>query len=266
MKFNRWRQCAVAVAIASFAVGSPSRAQTEPPEGAQRASRSHLAEKLAQLEKQIGTVSGSDRQRLIVSREAIRSRLETGDFRAGDRFVMTLRQESVRSDTLVVRDSFFVAVLNLPEFSVKGVLRSELEERLQAHVSRFLKNAAVRTTLLVRVSLTGAVYKPGFYYAIPDRPLNDLLTIAGGPAVEADLSKITISRQGKTLLGGKASRKLLEEGRTLEELDVQSGDTVNIPVKKKFNWQLAMQMFFVISSLFFAGVQFLQWYYNRKDQ
>jgi protein involved in polysaccharide export with SLBB domain len=130
-------------------------------------------------------------------------------------------------------------------------------------VGRFLRNAVVRTTLLTRVSVTGAVRTPGFYYAIPDRPINDLLTSAGGPLPEADLNKLRVQRVGRTIVGGKDAKKAVEEGRTLESMDVQSGDTVHIPPKRKINWGMVLQLAFVTMSLLFALLQFAQWYYGR---
>jgi hypothetical protein len=248
-----------------FLKGAVGQAQSPSIASYQRASRTQLQERLTTVERQVTTARSGDRSLLVAEASNIRMRLERGDFKPGDRFVVTLRQDSVRSDTLVVRDSLIVAVLNLPEFSVAGVLRSELEDRLGAHVSRFLRNAVVRTTLLTRVSVTGAVRSPGFYYALPDRPINDLLTSAGGPLPEADLNKLRVQRVGRNILIGKDAKKAVEEGRTLEALDVQSGDTVHIPVKRKINWQLVIQVFFIVTSLLFALIQFLQWYYGRED-
>jgi hypothetical protein len=245
-------------------LASPVSAQKNAGPG-QRATRSQIEQRVNGITQELTRAKSGDRSRLLEEQSTLRSRLDDGDFKPGDRFVLALRQDSVRSDTLVVRDSLRVAVLNLPEFSVAGVLRSELEDKLAAHVSRFLRNAVVRTTLLTRVSVTGAVRNPGFLYAVPDRPINDLLTTAGGPLPEADLGKLTISRLGRTILRSKDAKKVVEEGRTLESLDVQSGDTVNIPLKRKINWQLVIQLFFIISSLFFAVLQFFQWYYNRQD-
>jgi hypothetical protein len=242
----------------------PGAAQQAPLAGAQRATRAELKQRVALLEQPGASRAASPARAGELA--AIRDRLEHGDFKPGDRFILSLRQDSVRSDTLVVRDSLRVAVLNLPEFSVDGLLRSELEDALNAHVTRFLRNAVVRTTLLVRVSVIGAVQRPGFYYALPDGPINDLLTLAGGPAQEANLQKITVTRLGKEIVGGKASKDLLESGKTLEQLDVQSGDTVRLPLKRKFNWQIIIQLFFIISTLFFAVIQFAQWYYSRDDQ
>ena len=232
----------------------------------QYATRAQLTEQLATLESQTGSAKAADRSRLAATTSRIRERLGTGDFKPGDRFVLSLRQDSIRIDTLIVRDSLRVAVLNLPEFSVAGVLRSELEDRLSDHVARFVRNAQVRTTQLVRLSVTGAVRNPGFYYAVPDRPLNDLLTAAGGPLMEADLGKVRVTRMGKTLLDGKASKRAVEQGRTLEELDIQGGDTVYVPVRRKLNWQMVTQLAFVATSLFFGLIQFLRWYYERQDQ
>jgi protein involved in polysaccharide export with SLBB domain len=197
---------------------------------------------------------------------AVRMRLQQGDFRVGDRFVITLRQDSVRSDTASVRDSLKVSVANLPDASLAGVLRSELDEWMTSHVARYLRNVSVRTSVLTRVAILGAVRTPGFYYASPDRPISDLVMVAGGPAEQANLNELEVSRGTAKLLSVKDSRKAVKDGRTLEQLDVQSGDEVKIPIKKKINWQIVIQSMLVVSSLFFAGLQFLQWYYNRQDQ
>ncbi len=250
------------------ASAAPSGAQDAPLGGSQRATRAALAERVATLEQQSssGSVSGSAKSRATAELSAIRMRLQQGDFRVGDRFVITLRQDSVRSDTASVRDSLKVSVANLPDASLAGVLRSELDEHMTAHVARYLRNVSVRTSVLTRVAILGAVRTPGFYYASPDRPISDLVMVAGGPADQANLNELEVSRGTAKLLSVKDSRKAVKDGRTLEQLDVQSGDEVKIPIKKKINWQIVIQSMLVVSSLFFAGLQFLQWYYNRQDQ
>lgn len=243
-----------------------SSAQSAPAAGAQRATRTELATRLQQLAGQIASASKVDqRGKLVAEQTAIRARLESGDFKVGDRFVMTVRFDSVRVDTASVRDSLVVSILNLPDLRLQGVLRSELDEKLNQHVARFIRNATVRSNVLTRIAVLGAVRSPGFYYASPDRPVSDILMLAGGPAPDANLGRFELRRGTNTLVEGKKSRELLESGRTLEQLDVQSGDEFRIPVKRKVNWQLVIQLFFIASSLFFAVFQFLQWYYNRQD-
>ncbi|MBX9855996.1 MAG: SLBB domain-containing protein [Gemmatimonadaceae bacterium] len=253
-------------ALLVIALPGTVSAQSAPLAGAQRATRTELAEWAQQLDAQIASEGKTDqRNKLQAEKAAIRARLESGDFRVGDRFLFTVRFDSVRTDTASVRDSLKVSLLNLPDVSLKGVLRSELAAHLEAHVSRFVRNVEVRANVLTRVAILGAVARPGYYYAAPDRPLSDLVMLAGGPAPNANLKQLEITRGRTRMLSAKDSRKFIEEGRTLEQLDVQSGDEVRIPDKKRVNWQLVIQLFFILSSFAFAAVNFLRWYYERQE-
>lgn len=246
-------------------LSSSIAAQSAPAAGAQRAARSELAARLQQLEGLIASAGKADhRSKLQAEQTAIRARLENGDFKVGDRFVMTVRFDSVRVDTASVRDSLVVSILNLPDLRLHGVLRSELDEKLNQHVARYIRNASVRSNVLTRIAVLGAVRAPGFYYASPDRPVSDVLMLAGGALNEADLSRFVLRRGATTLVEGSKSKQLLETGQTFEQLDVQSGDEFRIPMKRKVNWGLVIQLFFIVSSLFFAVFQFLQWYYGRE--
>ena len=232
----------------------------------QRASRLELTARARDLEGQLASPKLGDSRRRSTERElaALRQRLMQGDFRVGDRFTIVVRHDTVRVDTASVRDSLKVTILNLPDLSLAGVLRAELDERIGTHVARYLRNATVRTNPLTRIAVLGAVRVPGYYYVSPDRPLSDLLMVAGGPAPEADVDHLEVFRGPMRLIAGKESKRLVRDGRTLEQLDIQSGDEVRIPVKRKVNWGVIVQLFFVATSLFFGFLQFLQWYYNRQ--
>ena len=258
------RRCAAAAALVLSA--APLAAQEVIQAGAQRASRAELTVRVTQLEQQVTANNRkSENAKAQAELAAIRLRIEQGDFRVGDRFVVTIRQDSVRSDTVSVRDSLKVSLLNLPDVSIAGVLRSELDERMSAHVGKYLRNVDVRTNVLTRISILGAVQRPGFYYAAPDRSLSDLVMLAGGPAPTANLAQLEVSRGRAKVIKAKNSKQLLKEGRTLEQMDVQSGDEVRIPEKRRVNWQLVIQVLFILSSLAFAFVNFLRWYYERQD-
>jgi len=241
-------------------------AQGAPLSGVQRATRVELAARLQLLETQLGSTTRADqRAKIQAERAAIRERLEKGDFRVGDRFVMTIRFDSVRIDTASVRDSMMVSILNLPDLQLTGILRSELDERLNQHVAKFIRNASVRSNVLTRIAVLGSVMSPGYYYASPDRPVSDIVMLAGGPAPDANLGQFELRRGTRTLVDFKKSKRAVESGQTLEQLDVQSGDEFRIPRKRKVNWQLIIQLFFIISSLTFAAISFLQWYYDRQE-
>ena len=92
-----------------------------------------------------GSIKGEKRMKAMEQLADLRTRLAEGDFRVGDRFFSTVTMDTSRSDTLSIRDGLLVSVANLPDVSLKGVLRSELDTVLTAHVLRFFKNVRVRT-------------------------------------------------------------------------------------------------------------------------
>jgi hypothetical protein len=248
-----------------FAALSASSLQAQPVAGAQRATRAELSQQLAAAEQSVATLQGGAREQAQQQVLALRSRLDNGDFRVGDRFVITFIRDTVFSDTASVREGLVVTILNLPDLSVKGVLRSELNETVSAHVARYLLNTTVRTNVLTRVGIFGAVQAPGYYLSSPDRPVSELVMLAGGPQKEANLDRMEIERGGRKILSARDAKRAMGEGKTLEQLDIQSGDDVRIPEKRKINWQLVFQLFFIISSVLFAFIQFLQWYYGRNN-
>lgn len=247
--------------------GAPLKAQAAGNGGPQRATRAELQVLLADLEGRVAREkNGSTRLQLQLSVAAVKSRLELGDFKPGDRFVVALARDSAPvSDTALVRDSLLVLVAGLPELRLTRVLRSELDQTLQAHVSRYLKNVSARTTLLTRVQVSGPVGRAGFYYAAPDRPVSDLIMLAGGPGVGANLNSLRVLRGTIEVVSSKIGRRVIKDGRTLEQLDIQSGDEVIVGTARKINWGFVIQIFFIISSLAFAAISFLQWYYDRQQ-
>lgn len=258
----------IALSLAATLLGPASLvSQKAPVETLFRASRTAIATRVATLEGEIAgpKLKGSARERATAELGDLRTRLTDGDFHVGDRFLFTLTIDSSRTDTVAVRDNFAVTVASLPDVSLKGVLRSELDGVLEAHILRYVKNARVRTVPLTSLSIIGAAGRPGFYWASPDRPLSELIMMAGGPAIDANLRELEIRRAGKVTLRAKDSRNALMRGYTIEQMDVRSGDEVRIPAKRKFNWTAIIQLLFVVSSLFFAGIQFLQWYYDRQE-
>ena len=255
---------------AVVALCGPASATPQPPPSTvslQRATRTDLAARVATLEGQFtaSAPKGEKKAKIAADLAELRSRLANGDFRVGDRFLYTLTMDSVRSDTVSVRDGLTVAVGNLPDISLKGVLRSELDDALSAHILRYLKNARIRTVTLTQVSILGAVGRPGYYNVAPDRPLSELIMIAGGPVADANLREVEIKRASRVVLRSKDSRQALLNGRTVEQVDIRSGDEVVIPMKRKANWGQIIQLLFVASSLFFAFIQFIQWYYGRQE-
>ena len=165
----------------------------------------------------------------------IRARLETGDFRVGDRVIVTYEGIRVQpwNDTLVVQ-SGRVLRLGEPmgELPLTGVLRFELPDSVNARVARFYKTAVVHVTPLLRVSVSGAVRAPGYYYARADTPLSDLITRTAGQDQSTDLGDVTVKR-GETLLWAAPEvQSAFRDGLTLEALGLSTGDDVVVGARR----------------------------------
>jgi hypothetical protein len=255
------------VAVVTIMMPTSLLAQADALEGPQRATRTELMELATKTEQAItnGGIRGDRLKKARLRLTAVQKRLQQGDFRTGDRFVVTLRHEAVQVDTASVRDSLLVTLLALPDLALAGVLRSELDGKINEHVAKYLRNATVRVSTLTRVAVLGAVRSPGFYYAAPDRPMSDVLMLAGGPAPNARLNALTVNRGGVTILDKEASRRAFESGLTLEQLDVQSGDEIRIASARTVRWDLVLRFGLMAVTVFFAAIQFLQWYVNRQD-
>ena len=272
----RTQLLAVGLTLALLLSGTRALAQGESA-GMQRASRAQLAARVADIERQLaGNARGADRTRLTSEVAAIKQRLAEGDFGVGNQFVVTIvTPETSQPDTVSVRDSLVISFppivqpglpnITLPDASVRGVLRSEIDEAISTHVARYLRNATVRVNVLTRLIIAGAVARQGSFLASPDRPISEVLMLAGGPTPEGKLDEVEITRAGTKILSAKDSRKVLKEGKTLAQVDVQSGDVVTVPKKKKINWTQVIQVAALVTTLIFAVLQFVQYYYNSKE-
>ena len=167
--------------------------------------------------------SGTDEARLI------RARLDSGDFRAGDRILLTVEGEKELSDTFTVG---MATDLTLPQIGVvplAGVLRAELPGRLTQVLGRYLRAPVVHVRSLIRMSVEGEVVRPGFYALAPETPLMDAFTVAGGLTRDAKLGRARIEREGSVVMSGRTLETAVRSGRTLDALNLRAGDRVFIP-------------------------------------
>ena len=162
----------------------------------------------------------------------LRSRLKMGDFQEGDRIVVVLESNSTATDTMQVRAGKVLQFPRMSEVSLEGVLRSELNDALRRHLSKYLTNPDVRATPLLPLSVLGNVRNPGYFYAPADYLLRDLVMRAGGPAPDADMSKAEVRRAGKTIWNVKETRVAFAEGLSLDRLHLRAGDEVYVPPQR----------------------------------
>lgn len=168
----------------------------------------------------------------------IRARLRDGDFDVGDRVFLSIRTDSLVSDTVVVRAGRMIRLPNLPDISLQGVLRSELQDYLTTQLTRYIKRPEVQTTSLVRVAVMGSVAKPGFYQLPADLALADAIMIAGGPTQNADVDRTQVKRGNEVVYSSTLLGQEVAKGATLDQLNIRPGDQILIGERHKTNWAL----------------------------
>lgn len=161
----------------------------------------------------------------------VRNRLHAGDFQVGDRILLTVEQDSTLPDTLTVGDGPSLVLPTLGTMSLQGVLRSELTPRLHDYIAKYVRDPVVRSRVLIRLSITGEVSRPGFYTVPSESPLTDVLMNAGGPTGNAKLNDIRVERADTSLWSAAALQPALEKGRTLDQLSLRGGDRIVVGKK-----------------------------------
>jgi hypothetical protein len=178
------------------------------------------------------------RQQKQMQAATIRARLRDGDFDVGDRVFLTLRTDTTVNDTVVVRAGRMIRLPNMPDISLAGVLRSELQDYLTTQLTKYIKRPEVQTTSLVRVAVMGAVGKPGFYQLPADIALADAIMIAGGPTGTADVDKTQVKRGNDVVYSSTLLGQEVAKGATLDQLNIRPGDQIIIGERHKTNWGL----------------------------
>jgi len=138
----------------------------------------------------------------------LRRRLRSGDFEVGDRIHLVFQTTGSLTalglsqiDTVIVQAGKMVIFPPpIDSISLDGVLFSELTSAINVRVSKYFKDVVVRAVPLMRLSVTGAIARPGYYYFPTDSPLSDLLMRGGGQGPGSDMPKSAI-RRGSRVCG-----------------------------------------------------------------
>jgi polysaccharide export outer membrane protein len=83
---------------------------------------------------------------------------------------------------------------------------------------------------LYKINVLGEVNKPGMYFVTGVEVFSDLIALAGGETPDANLGKVLIIREEQKI--EIDAREVLQKGRKLQEIGLQSGDQVYVSRKK----------------------------------
>ncbi len=224
---GRWIGALIMVLIATLSQAvTPARIQAQ----AGDADRKPLASR-AELEALWNKLSPS--QRTYAEAVALRERLDNGDFQVGDRIVLRVRGDTALSDTFTVTPKRSIDLPNIGDISLVGVLRSELEDHLRATISRYVRELDLKAESLMRIAVLGQVGRPGVYNVSSASQFGDVFTAAGGLTANSEMGKSEVRRGEQLFLDSKGLDAAITTGRTLDQLNMRSGDQVSVAEKKR---------------------------------
>jgi polysaccharide biosynthesis/export protein len=166
---------------------------------------------------------------LIGAAPSVRGQAVSGPIQPGDRVLLRVTGEPTLSDTFTVMQG---PALDLPALGVvplAGVARDSIQPHLTAFLARYLNAPIVRAQVLLRLGIIGEVTRPGFYALPAGAVLEDLIMTAGGMTRDARFERSRLERNETVLLRGAEVERAVASGRTLDALDLRSGDALHIP-------------------------------------
>jgi hypothetical protein len=242
--------------LAAGTMASPANAQNayNGDSGLLFATRAQL-EAILERYRAAGDASGySEAIREVANDEAdlIRYRLTEGDFEVGDEITLTVPGQTALSTTFTVQPGKLLILPEIPQMSLRGLLRSELSAALQKHLEQYFVNPQVFVTTSIRLQVEGEVGNPGFHVVSADQRFPDMLASVGQPTRTARTEKIKIRRRDETIWDGDELQQAIVEGRTLDQLSLRAGDIIEVPAQSNQSFLQILRSFYFIVPLGFA--------------
>jgi len=158
---------------------------------------------------------------------------------SGDELSMTFWQGGKGTEHKVtVQTDGTVSLPYQEALQVSGLTPREIDKHVTEVLSKYERNPRVDVQVLKarskRVSIFGEVQNltrqptgPGTYFVSGKESLVDFLSRAGGPGKDADLTKVQIIRNGKTVVLNLD--RAIKQGDWAENAMIDHGDTIFIP-------------------------------------
>jgi polysaccharide export outer membrane protein len=166
-----------------------------------------------------GIALSQSKPKSIASTPATSSSLGPGDF-----IVVEIWREPDLSDTVPVDNDGIAVFPKLGSIGVTGIRPDSLEQLLLSRYSEYLRNPSIRVRVLRRITIWGAVMRPGAYPVDLTMTIPDALALAGGATPEGKAGKVELRRgSARTVvdLSGAAQR--------VGDLSLRSGDQLVVP-------------------------------------
>jgi protein involved in polysaccharide export with SLBB domain len=228
-----------------------------------RNTRTEIQSRIAEAEKIVSSPGYSGRLKQIKRQELalLRKRLEDGDLQPGDQVSLAVEGESSLNGMFAVNSARAITFPGLADISVRGVLRSELQDHMTRELERYFRKPVVHVQSTVRLAILGSVGKPGFYQIESEKMIGEVIMTAGGPGGGADPAKTHVERDRVVILDREAFSDALARGLTLDQMNLRAGDEIVVGARSPKGNLLgtALPILTAVASLGFFLTQIIRW-------
>lgn len=165
--------------------------------------------------------------------------------RRGDVLRIWVWPDTALGGRFPVEESGLVYLPVIGEVHAAGMTIDALRAQLRQGYLQAIRTPIVSVTPLFRVSVLGAVERPGLYEIDPTLSLFDVISLAGGLRREAKANELRVIRDGGRVFEVNA-KQALESGEALLALSLRSGDRIVVPERNRF--LSAQNVFFVLQA------------------
>lgn len=150
--------------------------------------------------------------------------------RPGDVMRVKFWPEQQYSGDYQVETSGIVAMPLLGELHVVGKSLSEVRTEVRDRYRSLTTNGVAIVSLQFRVSVIGQVSRPGLYPVDATQSVFDVLSQAGGPSTNADITRIRLLRNDHVIILNAETE--IETGAPMLSVLLESGDRIVVPAKR----------------------------------
>lgn len=167
----------------------------------------------------------------------------TTALRPGDVLRLKIWLEPDLSGDFTVDEAGQVTLPRLGVTPVTGLSSDQLREQLVVRYREFLNNPSIEIIPLRRISILGAVQKPGIYPLEPSIRLGEAANVAGGPTTDSKRNQVELVR------GASRHTYDLRADPDKANMALASGDQIYVPER---SW-LSRNSTWFISTLVAVG-------------
>jgi polysaccharide export outer membrane protein len=133
------------------------------------------------------------------------------------------------SGEFTIGETGYVYLPLLEAVRAAGVALDDLRAELRRRYGEATRNPVVTITPMYRVSVTGAVQRPGIHLITPTNSLLDVIGLAGGFQGGADTENVRVVRESGVVEFN--ALRALETGQGMDAVMLRSGDHIVVPVR-----------------------------------